>query len=254
MTTVERPDPLPPDVNVGPLMIGISTALVFVGVVTGGLRLWVRYANRLLGWDDYLMMTVLPIVIARLSIQGVQLRYGNGRHRWYISDKDYVTNNMLGWYTQHTLFAGLCLLKCSIMCLLLRIKSTPALRLGLGIVMAGLFITNGGCMIILLSECKPMSGYWTGKGICWDNRIRIYSIYFTICKCTVPYNQKHLSRFDLIRSSSAYSLATDLLCSMLPLIVVWNVRIPLKTKLAVWGLMSLGLMYAVLSLQSNQMN
>ena len=41
---------------------------------------------------------------------------------------------------------------------------------------------------------------------------------------------------------------------MLPLIVVWNVRIPLKTKLAVWGLMSLGLMYAVLSLQSNQMN
>ena len=182
MAAVQPPDPLPPDENVGPVLVGVSTVLVFAAVVTGGLRLWVRYAHRILGWDDYLMMIVLPIVVGRLAIQGVQLQYGNGRHRWYIDEQDYQINNMLGWYTQHTLFAGMCILKCSIMFLLLRIKSTPTLRWILGIVMAGLVITNGGCMIILLAECRPISAYWTGKGECWNNSIRINSIYVTICK------------------------------------------------------------------------
>lgn len=182
MAAILPPDPLPPDVNIGPILVGVSTALVFVALLAGGLRLWVRYAHQSLGWDDFLMMAVLPIMVARLIIQGVQLEYGNGRHRWYLEDHDYQTNNMLGWYTQHTLFAGMCLLKCSIMFLLLRIKNTRTLRWLLGAVMAGLVITNGGCMIILLSECRPISGYWTNEGECWDNRIRIYAIYVTICQ------------------------------------------------------------------------
>lgn len=33
------------------------------------------------------------------------------------------------------------------------------------------------------------------------------------------------------------------MCSLLPLIVVWKVRIPVKTKIAVCGLMGLGLVY-----------
>ncbi len=40
----------------------------------------------------------------------------------------------------------------------------------------------------------------------------------------------------------AYSILTDLLCSFLPLLVVWKVRMPLKSKLMVCGLMSLGLL------------
>lgn len=174
-------------------MVGVSTALVFIAVTSGGLRLWVRFANRILGWDDYLMMIVLPIVIGRLAIQGVQLQYGNGRHRWYIDEKDYQINNMLGWYTQHTLFAGMCLLKCSIMFLLLRIKSTRTLRIIMGTVMTGLVLTNGGCMVILLSECKPVSAYWTGEGKCWPNSIRINFIYVTIC----TYNSQDFRCFDL---------------------------------------------------------
>lgn len=182
MADVTPPDPLPPDRNVGPVLVAVSTVLVFFVVLTGGLRLWVRFRYRCLSWDDYLMALVLPIAIIRLAIQGVQLEYGNGRHRWYISEEDYEINNMLGWYTQHTLFIGMCLLKCSIMYLLLRIKSTKPLRWGLGVAMVGLVITNLACVIILLAECRPISAYWTGEGECWDNRIRIYSIYFTICE------------------------------------------------------------------------
>ena len=39
----------------------------------------------------------------------------------------------------------------------------------------------------------------------------------------------------------AYSVITDLICALLPVIVLWNVKITLKTKIGICGLMSLGL-------------
>jgi hypothetical protein len=39
----------------------------------------------------------------------------------------------------------------------------------------------------------------------------------------------------------AYSLLTDVICSLLPWVVVWKVRIPLGTKVGVCGLMGLGI-------------
>ncbi|RYP62993.1 hypothetical protein DL769_007098 [Monosporascus sp. CRB-8-3] len=182
MGTLMPPDPLPPDVNIGPTLVALSSVLVFLVLFTGSLRLYVRFVQHNAGWDDYLMAVLLPIAVMRFIVQGVQLRYGNGRHRWYLPQDDYVTNNMLGWYAQHMLFLGMCILKCSIMLLLLRIKNTRKLRWLLGGAMVVLAITSLGCNIILLSECKPISAYWTGEGVCWDVRIRIYWIYVTICK------------------------------------------------------------------------
>ena len=39
-----------------------------------------------------------------------------------------------------------------------------------------------------------------------------------------------------------YGIITDFLCSLLPLVVIWRVHIPLRRKLLVCGLMSLGLL------------
>lgn len=41
----------------------------------------------------------------------------------------------------------------------------------------------------------------------------------------------------------AYAVVTDVICTVLPIYVVWNVRIPWSTKAAVCGLMSMGLVY-----------
>ncbi|RYP09614.1 hypothetical protein DL764_001156 [Monosporascus ibericus] len=180
MATLTSPDPLPPDVNIGPTLVALSSVLIFLVLLTGSLRLYVRFVQHNAGWDDYLMAVVVPIAVMRFIVQCVQLRYGNGRHRLYIPLDDYVTNNMLGWYAQHMLFLGMCVLKCSIMFLLLRIKNTPTLRWLLGGAMVVLVITSLGCSVILLSECKPISAYWTGEGECWDVRIRFYWIYVTI--------------------------------------------------------------------------
>ncbi|ESU09574.1 hypothetical protein FGSG_03627 [Fusarium graminearum PH-1] len=148
MATVEPPNPLPPDENVGPALLGVS------------------------------VVTILGII--RFGVQVAQVAIGNGRHRWYIDAEDYMRNNMLGWFAQILLFASICLLKISILLLLLRIKDSQRVKYAAWGIMAGLFITNFGCIFILLAECRPISAYWTGVGNCWDARVRIYYIYATI--------------------------------------------------------------------------
>lgn len=212
---------MPPNENVGPALVAVSTALLFFVMLTGGLRLFVRARNRNLGWDDAMLVCSISVGTARWAIEVVQcVEYENGKHRAWLDDpSNYDTNNMLGWPAQILLFAGICFLKLSIMLLILRMKDSRTLKIVLWVAMTGLVVTNGGVIIILLAECRPM-GYWRQDATCWTPEVRIYSIYFTI----------------------AYSILTDLLCSLLPLVVVWKVRIPFKTKAMVVGLMSLGLL------------
>ncbi|KAM6513615.1 hypothetical protein FALCPG4_015999 [Fusarium falciforme] len=168
MAAVTPPDPLPPDENVGPALLGVSSVLIACVIITASLRIWVRYSRRCVKWDDYIIIIVSLLGIARFAIQVAQVRTGNGRHRWYISDEDYVKNNMLGWVAQILLFASICLLKISIFHLLLRIEDSDPLKYSAWAVMAGLAITNFGCIIILLAECDHVDAYWTGDGKCWD--------------------------------------------------------------------------------------
>ncbi|KAL9564557.1 hypothetical protein ACKAV7_011009 [Fusarium commune] len=193
MASVQPPNPLPPDQNVGPILLGISGTCLALVIITTSVRIWVRSALRSSGWDDYTIVIVTLLGITRFGVQVGQVSIGNGRHRWFIEPEDYVQNNKLGWVAQILLFASICLLKISILLLLLRIKDSRRVR--------------------------PVSAYWTGVGECWNPRIRIYYIYATI----------------------AFSILTDLICSLLPVFVIWNTSLPLKTKISVWALMSLGL-------------
>ena len=172
----------PPDESVGPAIVAITASLTVLILVTTSLRLYTRWSLRCLGWDDYTITITAALAVARTAIQGVQTQHGNGRHQVYVSHEDYIYNNMLGWYTQFLLFVSSCLLKVSICLLLLRIKNTRGLKILLRAVMAGLFVANFGCIIILLAQCSPVETYWreTG-GVCWNPKIRINAFYVAIC-------------------------------------------------------------------------
>ncbi|OAA65259.1 hypothetical protein SPI_02046 [Niveomyces insectorum RCEF 264] len=221
-TTMDGSGAVPPpsDDNIGPALIVSSSVLMGAVVVTTVLRLLVRARNRMLGWDDYTVLVVAVLAAARLGCQAAQVRHGNGRHEVYLDDGDYAAAIRYGWYALLLFFVAICLLKISICLLLLRIKNERWLRWLIYATMAGLVVTNGGVVVILLAECRPVDTYWTDMAQCWNPRVRVFSIYVTI----------------------GYSILTDLLCSFLPLVVIWNVRIPLRSKLLVCGLMSLGLL------------
>lgn len=171
--------------NFGPTLLGLTCTLVFFVVLTTVLRVYVRAARRVLGLDDYTIIFVCILAIIRMSIQIEQVKLGNGKHRPFLNDYQYVTNNMLGWYTQVLLFISSCFLKTSICLLIRRIKASKQLDRVLIVVVAGLFITNFGCVIILLAQCDPIAKYWKGPaspGKCWPTKVRIYAIYICIGK------------------------------------------------------------------------
>jgi rhodopsin domain-containing protein len=96
MASLTPPNPLPPDENVNPTLLGISGTLIGFVVITSILRLWTRFRLRSLGWDDYTMAVVAVLAVTRFGVQCAQGTHGNGRHRWYLEKEDYITNNMLG--------------------------------------------------------------------------------------------------------------------------------------------------------------
>ncbi|KFX97734.1 hypothetical protein V490_02647 [Pseudogymnoascus sp. VKM F-3557] len=213
--------PLPEDKNMGTVLLVLTSVLIFFTITTTVLRLWARYMRGLLGWDDYTIGVCCLLAIGRTIIQIVSVYHGNGRHRQYLSEDDYVYVNFLTWMTQIFLFLNIGLLKCSICILILRIKDTPWLNWCLYGMMAGLILTNLECVIVLLAECSPVEKYWLPDtpGKCWDTKIRIYSIYLQV----------------------GYSVVTDLACTLLPIVVLWKVQMQRSLKIAVCGLMSLGL-------------
>ncbi|KAE9370148.1 hypothetical protein N431DRAFT_546099 [Stipitochalara longipes BDJ] len=210
---------LPSKDDAGPILMWISGVLMTFIILTTSLRMFVRIRNRILGWDDGTILIAVALAITRLGFQIEQSKYGNGKHRIYLTPYQYTMINKYGWAAQILLFSAVAFLKVSICLLILRIKDTRVLRMVVCTVMAGVLFTNFGCVIILLAECKP-AGFWRGATAkCWSPKIRIYSIYATI----------------------AYSVVTDMVLSLVPLVVVWKVRIPMRTKASVCGLMSLGL-------------
>ena len=122
------------------------------------------------------------LAVARTIIQIVSVQRGNGRHRPYLSVEDYQYVNFLTWMTQIFLFVTICLLKCSICMLIMRIKDTKVLKICLYVMMGGLFATNAMPLLVLLAECDPVKKYWkpATPGKCWNTKVRIYSIYVQV--------------------------------------------------------------------------
>ncbi|KZL88083.1 integral membrane protein [Colletotrichum incanum] len=212
-------DSVPPDETVGPIWLGVSSSLVVLLLATTAFRLWARFGRRNLGWDDYTIALAAITATVRYAFGVMQLPHGNGRHRVYLSDHDYMMINMYGWWGQLFHFTSMAFLKVSLCLLVIRIQSNKPLRVLLYAVMFGSVIINFAVVIILVAECRPV-GFWRGNGAqCWPNSIRIYAIWISI----------------------AYSVLSDLLCSFLPLTVVWKIKIPSQKKVMVTSLMSLGL-------------
>ncbi|KZL80808.1 integral membrane protein [Colletotrichum incanum] len=216
---IPRKDPMPSNKTIGPLWLAVSSTSLALLLFTTALRLWARAGRRNLGWDDYTIAAAALSATVRYAFGVLQLPHGNGRHRMYLGDHDYMMINMYGWWGQLFHFTSMAFLKVSLCLLILRIKSNRKLKILLYIIMGCSLAINFGVVVILLAECRP-AGFWRGKSAeCWPNTIRIYAIWISI----------------------GYSVASDLLCSLLPLTVVWKVKIPLQKKAMITGLMSLGL-------------
>ncbi|KAF4847965.1 hypothetical protein CGCSCA4_v005273 [Colletotrichum siamense] len=216
---LQRDEALPPDEDIGPASVATAAILTALMIITTSARIWVRAANRKLGWDDWTILIASGVSIVRFAFVVKQQQYGNGRHRVYLSDYDYMMINMYGWWGQILLFLAVAFLKVSICLLILRIKDTKILKILLYTIMAGVLVSNFGVVIILVAECQP-AGFWRGKSAkCWPTQIRIYSIWATIgtlIQSTETFNTMETegstlaTGFGVARAASLGITTTDL--------------------------------------------
>ena len=170
--------PLPPDDNLGPGFVTLTAVLTVFSASTTALRLWARGAKRQLGLDDLTIGLTAFLALVRMAVQIWGAHEGFGRHKAYLSAGQYIHVSLHLWITQIILFCMVALMKSSICLLMLRIDNNRWLKYILYTVIVGLVISSGECIIILLSECRPIYAWWDrSKGKCWPTYVRVNSIY-----------------------------------------------------------------------------
>lgn len=224
------------DGDKGPALIVVSSLFTTIAFVTTVLRLWVRQTRRAFGSDDYTMAAamILTIVEAALTIQAATR--GKGKRTKFLQQADIEYINMYSWIAQIVLFPAMALVKISVCLLITRINNSSKLKWLTTTVIVVLAVASLEVVIVLLTQCNPVSASWRPKsGTCWPTEVRIYSIYVQAGKYSMF--SFHFSADSVV----GCSIVTDLICSLLPIAIMWKIQLPLRTKVSICALMAIGL-------------
>lgn len=176
MSSSSACDSLLTDDNIGNVLLIPAAIFIVPSATTTALRLWARRNS--LGLDDWtiLVAAILTITLNALSIVGV--RHGKGRHVCFLETESIAEISRYSWIAQIVLFWALFFIKTSVCLLVLRVKSTKALRWTSGMITGLMAASTILACAALLAECKPVSGYWNrSSGQCRPPTFRIYSIW-----------------------------------------------------------------------------
>ncbi|KAI1139289.1 hypothetical protein F5Y05DRAFT_381403 [Hypoxylon sp. FL0543] len=221
---------MPPIRGVGRAILITSIVFSFISAAVVCLRVYVRWFEKSIWWDDGTMFggLLLYIVSIALACRGVHLGLGH----WNESLTDYQRIEAMKYLTIWLMICEACLVmvKSSISITLLRLSSTmPRIRYAIYILIAlccsAFMLSIMGSLLI----CRPFQANWDfrllleGKGE---------------CSGTGPI-------FGISYTSTTITISTDIACAIIPAIILWNTQLKLRTKLMVGLLLSFGSIAAI---------
>ena len=165
--------------------------------------------------------------------------YGLGRHLHYLTPyqyNHYLRYDFLDWIQ---VFVTLAISKISICLFLLRLSKFDKLRRFLQVLIAFLVITHVPLTLLLIFQCHPVRKYWykTIPGKCFPKKV--------VEKIIIAQGGTYISivRARIALISVVISVITDFIGATFPIVLLWNVDIKLRSKVALWILMGLGVMF-----------
>ncbi|KAF9892322.1 hypothetical protein FE257_002099 [Aspergillus nanangensis] len=211
----------------GPQLLIVGVILVTISVIVVALRLWVRlYMKTTAGWDDWLMVVALVLIICSTVTSNLGTTYGWGVHIWDIRPEMATPSLMTSWFNQLQLIIIMTLVKLSLLISYLRFL-TKAIHRKLTWGMIGLTTAWGiAYMITMFTACIPLRAYWETLQSDSEN-------------CT--------NKSSATMSFSITNMVTDLMVLVVPIPVLWNLKLPMRERLGLIALMSLGLLACVAS-------
>ncbi|KAK1998064.1 hypothetical protein LX36DRAFT_634940 [Colletotrichum falcatum] len=207
--------------NRGPQLVAVGLTLVISAFIATVLRCYVRvFLVNNFGIDDWFMLgaTVFFILFVSCALTGVH--YGTGRHRVDLSDEDWESAMMYWWYCYLWYCLAMIASKISIGYFLLRITVRKVDMWIIYIVMMLTVCTGVVFFFVTLLQCQPISYFWnqsTQDGHCVPMDV--------IIALTFLY--------------SAFSVICDFTFAILPIVLIWKLKMNRKTKLALVPIMAM---------------
>ncbi|KAJ5233142.1 hypothetical protein N7468_006098 [Penicillium chermesinum] len=204
---------------------------IFLGIslVAVCLRCFVRTRLvRAFGWDDIVMVVamVLNLAFAICGIIGAKNGMGRKLAHFVTSPPTIGAENfrraLLCWWLGQVFYVTTCVVaKISIIITLLRITVD---RVHAWILYAALYLATAVGLLFFfftIFQCHPVNLFWnrlSERGTCVDTQILI----------------------DIAYVYSVGTAVTDLTIALLPIALIWNLRMKRRTKAAVAGILGIG--------------
>ncbi|KAH6640166.1 hypothetical protein F5144DRAFT_525484 [Chaetomium tenue] len=210
------------DHDKGPTILATSVAVTAVSTLFVGARLFTRaHIIKKLYLDDYFIFISMICSWVTVAISTKAVSYGSGRHAALLTE-DQLSHAIL--YTMVAFLPGILSFgvpKLAVVALLTRMLNPSRVH---AIIMWAIAIicllSLMGCVGILFGQCTPTHSMWTFsvKGKCWSPMILVnYSIY-----------------------AGSFSAFADLYFAVYPAIVLCNLQLNLRKKIALSCALGIG--------------
>lgn len=218
------PDPVnPDDLGRGPLIMGITWTFTAISLFALGLRFWVRITlTKLIHVEDWLMLLAGLFNLASQSIATVSFHWGLGKHDLDLTFEQRVNLLKYVWIQTVPGVLSSIVARISICALLIRIFGTKIWFKWFLIVATTLQAVSAFLLIILnFVVVRPIEGRWnpTIEAKRMDPSIPLYTAY----------------------TAGSLLAFGDLAYVLLPVMIVWKLKMPLRRKLGLCILLGLSL-------------
>ncbi|KAH7123461.1 integral membrane protein [Dactylonectria estremocensis] len=179
--------------------------------------------------DDYLIFSAMAAYTAygAIALDGV-VNGATGKHRSHITSPDEAARSLRAWYICEVLYPPIAMaVRCSLCVLLFRLASKTIHRWIIWINLGLVTIISVAFFFILAFQCYPVSYFWRqvygNEGHCINKEIVPYSVFV----------------------HSIVSALSDWCLGLLPIALLWHVKINRRTKAIIAILLSLGMIAGV---------
>ncbi|KAI0468813.1 hypothetical protein F4859DRAFT_516565 [Xylaria cf. heliscus] len=230
--------PQGPDIDRGPIIIGLYSAECALSLVFLILRLWARSTISATGWDDIFMIITWVLFAVLTVLVGFLGSAGGTRHLYYLTNEAAKHVTRLNWIAQPFGIIALGTGKLAVGLLLLRLipTTTKWMRRIVWVLMSITMLTNTLSVILTFAQCRNPAALWDpdlrASTQCWDPKVQ--------------------TDFSILTGS--LNSAVDIIFSFIPITLIWRLHLSIRKRFGLIALLSGGTFSGVsAAIKTNQL-
>lgn len=217
-----------------PQIMAITSSFFAIALVVVLLRCYVRITMlKVFGIDDWIMVFAMIMATAVFVCFKLECDYGLGKHFFVLLSDPVMYMHFAKILYIHSILVmvGISLVKISIAFFLLRLtgiaSKTPYSRFLYGVV-GFIILMTLGCAASLIFQCLPFEAIW-------NIALRPPPLGTGTAKC---YSNTVFRNLGLMNSS--FNIVTDVLFATIPIPLIWQLQLNVRTKISLIAVLSLG--------------